>query len=193
MPERLDGVIVATSRRAVEIPWASRDILLEHLLRFPSAAGIVAVFDAVGATRPVELSAEEEAILHEVTQEWENEVGADNLPPFVLELRDALKDVLVSYSRGEVEIQWDSRNLLLERLASYPAASEIVSTFETIGASHPIHLTDEQMSVLLDAVAAWLEEVGVTGLPPGIFKLRNALEDHMHDVRTASTRADEAL
>jgi hypothetical protein len=190
VPERLDRVIVATSSRHVEIPWASRDMLLEHLLRYPSAASIVATFKAVGAIRPVTLTADEEAILHEVVQEWENEVGADNLPPFVLELRDGLKDVLVSYSRGEVEVEWDSRNLLLQRLEAYPAASEIVTTFKTVGASHPIRLTDEQMSMLLDAVDEWLREDGVTRLPPGIFGLRNALEDHKHDVQLQRARAE---
>lgn len=190
MPERFDPVIVATSRRQVELPWASRATLIERLRAFPSAAGIVDAFEIVDATRPIMLTAEDEAIVHEAAQEWENEVGADNLPPSILELRDALRNVLISYSRGEVEIEWDARNLLLDRIEGYPTAGEIVSTFRTIGASHPIRLTDEQMPVLLDAVALWLEEVGVTGLPPGIFKLRNALEDHMHDVQAHSNGAD---
>jgi hypothetical protein len=67
MPERLDRVIVATSRGQVEIPWGSRDMLLERLDRVPSAASVAAAFEAVGASRPVHLSAEQEVALPSMT------------------------------------------------------------------------------------------------------------------------------
>jgi hypothetical protein len=92
MAGRLDRVVVATSRGQVEVPWGSRDMLLERLDRVPSAASITAAFEAVGASRPVHLSIEQEVELHEVVQQWVNEVGARNLPPGILDLRHTLKD-----------------------------------------------------------------------------------------------------
>jgi hypothetical protein len=42
-----DGVVV--------IPWESRDRLLEELRRLDDASDVITAFEAVGATRPVEL------------------------------------------------------------------------------------------------------------------------------------------
>jgi hypothetical protein len=92
VPERLDWVTVALSRGHVEIPWASRDELLERLRTVHSAAGVVTAFEAVGASQPVTLNADQETTLHEVVRNWFNEVGADNLPPGIATLRYRLID-----------------------------------------------------------------------------------------------------
>ncbi len=173
----------------LEIPREAWEILLERLLVIPSADGLVEKVRQVGAGGSVYLTAEEEAIIRKVAQDWETEVGSANLPASIRELRDALRNFVLVYSRGEVEIRWDSRNLLLDRLRSDPSAADIVTVFETPGASHLLRLTDQQMVVLRDMVAGWLDEVGVSRLPPGIVRLRGALEQHLRDVHTQDTRA----
>jgi hypothetical protein len=178
--ERLDRFVVATSRESVEIPGGVHDLLLVRLSQFPDANGIVEKFESADATGLVTLTPDEEAILHEVAEHWIHEVGFDMVPSSVVELREVLKDFFLSYSRGEVEIEWDSRNLLLKRLEDQPAAADIVVAFRTAGPSH-LRLTDKQMSVLRNVVAQWLDEVGLTHLPPGIFDLHIALEEHDHD------------
>ena len=93
MPTRLDRVIVATSRREVEIARASRDMLLERLRRDPEQGGdLVRAFEAAGATRPVSVTPGQERQLHAVVQAWSNEVGVRNLPPGIDELRRELVD-----------------------------------------------------------------------------------------------------
>ena len=58
VPERLDRVAIQTSRGAVELPWSSRDELLREIRHLESAKPVVAAFDSVGASRPVELDRE---------------------------------------------------------------------------------------------------------------------------------------
>lgn len=179
MPERLDSVIIATSRHHVVIPWASRDVLVDWLQEIRYADDIVAAFEAVGASRPVALTEKQEATLHEAIEQWEHEVGTHNLPTSIDLLRDTLGNVLVSYSRGVVEIPGDSRDELLARLEMDPATADIVTAF---GASNPVQLTDDQMAVINKVVDPWLEDVGITRLPSGIFRLRKAIKDHLHDI-----------
>jgi hypothetical protein len=155
---------------------------LGRLSQFPAATGITEKFELADETGLVTLTPDEEAILHEVAEHWIHEVGFDMVPSSIVELRDALKDLFLVYSRGEVEIEWDSRNLLLERLEQHPPAADIVTAFRTAGPSH-LRLTDEQMAVLGDVVSQWLDEVGSTNLPPGVSELHAALEEHAHDVR----------
>lgn len=186
MPHRLGLANVDPVPRELAIPREAWDVLLERLRAIPSTDRLVEKVERVGAGRPVELTGEEEAIIRKVVGDWENEVGSANLPPSIRELRDSLRNFVLACSQGGVEIQWDSRNLLLDRLRSYPPAADIVTEFET-AASHPIRLTDDQMVVLRDVVAAWVEEVGVSRLPPGISRLRGALETHVRDMRRRDT------
>jgi hypothetical protein len=92
VPERLDWVTVAVARGHVTIPWESRDALLEQLRKVPSAGGVVTAFEAVGASRPVTLTDEQEAELHDSVRHWGDEVGVDNLPPGIATLRHRLID-----------------------------------------------------------------------------------------------------
>ena len=182
MAERLDRAVIDPPQE-LEIPREAWETLLDRLQAIQSTDGLVEKVRRVAAGRPVELTGEEEAILHKVLRDWEHEVGAANLPNSVRELRNALRNFVLVYSQGGVEIQWDSRNLLLDRLRTYPPAAGIVTAFEMPGASRPLRLTDEQMAVLRDVVAEWVAEVGVSRLPPGIVRLRGALDEHARDVR----------
>jgi hypothetical protein len=56
-------------------------------------------------------------------------------------------------------------------------ADDVIAAIRGPGTSAPIRLTKEQKLRLLDVVEHWLEEVNTTGLPEGIFELRNALTD----------------
>ena len=188
MPNRLDRV-TDTPTREVEIPREAWDNLLERLQANPSPEDLADKVKRMVAGRPVDLTGDEEAIIHKVVRDWEHEVGAARLPSSIRELRDALRTFVLAYSRGEVEIHWDSRSLLLDRLRSHPRAADIVTAFETPGASHPLRLTDEQMAVLRDVVTEWMDEVGVSRLPPGIVRLRGALEEHVRDVQMRDRRA----
>jgi hypothetical protein len=188
VPERADGAMFDPLPLELEIPREAWENLLERLQAIPSTDGLVEKIRRVGAGRSVNLTGEEEAIIRKVARDWENEVGPVNLPSSIRELRDELRNFVLEYSRGGVEIQWDSRNLLLDRLRGYAPAADIVTAFETPSASHLICLTDKQMAVLRDVVGGWLDEVGVSRLPPGILKLRGALEDHVRDVRKRDTR-----
>lgn len=89
---RLDRVVVETFRGPIELPWASRAALLTELRRLDSTAGIVAAFEAVGATRPVELTVEQRAELAGLLNFWMNQVQVDGLPEGVYDLRCALVD-----------------------------------------------------------------------------------------------------
>lgn len=76
-----------------------------------------------------------------------------------------------------VEIPWDSRDALLERLRREGDAESIIAVFEAAGTSAPVKLGKEAKRRLLWTCEAWLMEVHTTGLPEGIFELRNALHD----------------
>lgn len=189
MSERLDLAKPSSAPRELEIPREAWEILLERLQAFVSTDELVKKVERIGAGRPVDLTGEDEAIIRKVVRDWEREVGSANLPSSIRELRDSLRNFVLVYSRGEVEIEWDSRNLLLDRLRRNSRAADVVTAFETPGASHRLRLTDEQMAVLRDAVTEWLDAVGVSRLPPGIVRLRGALDAHVRDVQMSERRA----
>jgi hypothetical protein len=91
---RLNRVIVAGSRESttVEIPWDSRDALLDRLRREGDAEPIIAAFQAVGATRPVQIPRQAKRRLLEVCEAWLAEATTEGLPPGIFELRNALHD-----------------------------------------------------------------------------------------------------
>jgi hypothetical protein len=92
MPERLDRVLIQLADRRVTITWAERDELLSRLRGLTSTASIVTAFAAVGASRPVQLDAEQRGTLLSVVRSWHDQVGRDKLPPGIVALRDALAD-----------------------------------------------------------------------------------------------------
>ena len=59
---------------------------------------------------------------------------------------------------------------------------EVRKAFEDVGTSRPVQLTSAQKSDLLQVIVHWAEaEGGYDRLPEGIFDLRNALNDDLHD------------
>jgi hypothetical protein len=94
MPERLDRVQITTSGGAVVIPWATRDQILERLRQRRDALPIIRAFEAVGATRPVELDTNGKALLIEALGSWIDRLGEGEAPAGLAELRVALLDDL---------------------------------------------------------------------------------------------------
>jgi hypothetical protein len=94
VPERLNRVTVKYSRGEIVLPWASRDALLAELSQLDSAKGIRDAFEAVGASRPVELSPQDTGLLIEVIDMWTRRIPIDQLPKGIWNLRNALLDDL---------------------------------------------------------------------------------------------------
>jgi hypothetical protein len=104
---------------------------------------------------------------------------ARNVSPFVPERLDT---VAVAYSRGVVEIPWDSRDQLLAEIRHLDSAQPTIAAFEAVGASRPVTLDNDQASLVIQAIDVWMRNVGGPDkLPGGIFALRNALIDQLHD------------
>jgi hypothetical protein len=88
VPERLDYIIVALDRGDVILAWDTRQTLMSRLQHVHDSSSLRATFDAVGASRPVELNPAQRATLHGLLEEWALEDAA--LPADLIELRDAL-------------------------------------------------------------------------------------------------------
>jgi hypothetical protein len=92
MPERLDYIIVALDRGDRILTWETRQTLMARLQHVNESSSLRATFDAVGASRPVELNPAQRATLLGLIDEWTLE--DDTLPADLIELRDALRDDL---------------------------------------------------------------------------------------------------
>jgi hypothetical protein len=95
VPERLDRVAIARSGDVIELSWASRDSLLHEIRNLgENAKAIRAAFEAVGSSRPVELSRGEQTTLFRSIELWADSVTLEALPPGIWRLRCALADQL---------------------------------------------------------------------------------------------------
>lgn len=100
VPERLDRVAIATSRDVIELSWASRDSLLHEIRNLgENAKPIRGAFEAVGSSRPVELSHGEQTTLFRAIELWADSVTLEALPPGIWRLRCALADELDDTAR----------------------------------------------------------------------------------------------
>jgi hypothetical protein len=92
--------------------------------------------------------------------------------------------VTVCTSRDTVVIPWETRQELVGRLRRLqrfdPAAATAMHAFEQVGPTDPVVLSAEAERVLTEAVDLWLLELGIPGLPEGIWELRGALVDEQH-------------
>jgi hypothetical protein len=82
-------------RVVVEIPWKSRDKLLNEIGGLDSTRDICRAFEAVGSRRAVELNVDQTVVLVTAIDAWTELVGRDNLPAGIFELRNALLDDLL--------------------------------------------------------------------------------------------------
>jgi hypothetical protein len=93
------------------------------------------------------------------------------------------EQVRVALSRGDVVIPWESRQDLLKQIRHLESEKPIVAAFEAVGVSQPVVLTTDQKALLIESIEHWGTQVrfGLSGLPEGMFELRNALHDDLHD------------
>ncbi len=87
-------VLIVTSRATIELSWKSREALLHEIRHLESARGIIHAFEAVGTSRPVPLTRQDEGLLLEVINEWSRGVTVEGLPAGIWDLRCALADDL---------------------------------------------------------------------------------------------------
>jgi hypothetical protein len=92
-----------------------------------------------------------------------------------------LDTVIVSYSRGKVPLPWASRDALVKEIGHLDAARRIVEAFRAVGASRPVDLRRDDEALLADLIDTWSTQVSIERLPPGVWDLRCALLDDLHD------------
>jgi hypothetical protein len=94
VPERLDRVVIAYAGARVTLPWASRDELLSEINHLENLKDIRHAFEAVGASRPVELTREQAILLIDTINLWSNKVSIAQLqlPADIWRLRCVLLD-----------------------------------------------------------------------------------------------------
>jgi hypothetical protein len=91
-------------------------------------------------------------------------------------------EVIAGRDPGQVAISWAARDELLSRLEQLGEEAEsTVDAFRAVGASWPVKLELPEKELVCATIAAWLYEAGGGELPPGIFALRAALIDDLHD------------
>jgi hypothetical protein len=98
VPLRLGFVTISLWRGPVELPWSTCVELLDEIGRLDDAHHVVQVFDAAGASAPVRLGTNEKDLVAKAIDRWVTDVGADELPDGVWDLRCALVDELASLS-----------------------------------------------------------------------------------------------
>lgn len=97
---------------------------------------------------------------------------------------ERLDEIRIPLSRTVVALPWESRQQLLEEMRHLDSANPIITEFQAVGTTRPVKLTAEQKGLLITVIEHWGSQVrgGLTdGLPPGVFELRNALHDDLHD------------
>jgi hypothetical protein len=95
--------------------------------------------------------------------------------------RRANERVIVATSRARVEIPWQSRQQLLDEIRHLDSAEAIVDAFEAVGTSRPVTLTDHDRALLYGLLNRWADRVPYGELPEGIWPLRCAIADDLHD------------
>ena len=93
MARSIHRVQIALSRETVELPWSSREALLDEIEHLDSMRDICEAFQAVGTSQPVRLTQAQKKALTLVIDVWGGEVEGgltDGLPEGIFELRTAL-------------------------------------------------------------------------------------------------------
>jgi hypothetical protein len=88
--------------------------------------------------------------------------------------------VTVATSVDHIEISWNARQELVNRLRRLDGGKSIVDAFEAAGTTRPVKLARlNDKHLLLTVIEAWGNEIGYDAFPQGIFALRNALHDDL--------------
>jgi len=99
MPERLDRVTIELKSGDIAIPWDARQALLARLQHVADSTSLRVMFEAVGASRPVELNPTQRATLLGLLDEWALRRDDSAAMPAELDnLREALRDDLAGHA-----------------------------------------------------------------------------------------------
>lgn len=93
VPERPDTITVALSHGDIALSWETRQALMARLQHVSESSSLRAMFEAVGATRPVELNPAQRATLLGILEQWPTD-GDDAMPRELSELCNALSEDL---------------------------------------------------------------------------------------------------
>ena len=100
---------------------------------------------------------------------------------------ERLDRITIKLSSTEVTLGWATRQLLLDEIRHHPLGNAdmdraIIKRFEDVGATRPVTLDLNQKPYLLSLIEHWsTDSGGYDGLPQGLFQLRNALIDDLHE------------
>jgi hypothetical protein len=108
MPGRLDRVTVSLSRGDVVLTWETWQALMRRLQHLKTTAELRASFDAVGASRSVQLNAGQRANLLNVLEEWSTERSFVSMPEGLVHLRNALSDDLNGNESAATNMSFNS-------------------------------------------------------------------------------------
>ena len=93
-----------------------------------------------------------------------------------------LDRVTISLWRGPFELPWHSSTALLHEMGRLDDAQNAIRTFNDAGASSPVRLDRSDKAMLVQVIDTWVGEAGQEELPRGIWELRAALLDDLHDI-----------
>lgn len=94
VPDHLHTITVVLSAGDVTISWDTRQALMARLQHISDSSSLRSMFEAVGATRPVELNAAQRATLLGLLDEWSVDDESEAMPTELDDLRSSLRDDL---------------------------------------------------------------------------------------------------
>ena len=104
-------------------------------------------------------------------------------------MRRSIDHVQISLGRETINLPWASREALLGQFKDLDWMRDVLRAFDNVGTSRPVQLTQDQKRDLLKVIVHWSnEEGGYDRLPEGIFDLRHALHDDLHDTGVAERK-----
>jgi hypothetical protein len=92
-----------------------------------------------------------------------------------------LDKVTIALTGGDVVIPWDSSEQLIDQIHPLPRAAPVVKAFQGAGTSSPVRLDLAGKELLLDVIQRWITSATLSGLPDGLYDLRNGLRSDIRD------------
>jgi len=91
---------------------------------------------------------------------------------------DRLDKVTIALERGNIFIDWDTRQALMARLLHVGTRARIRDSFQAVGATSPVELRPGQRAALLQVLDDWFaDDDGSAPMPEELFTLRDALAE----------------
>jgi hypothetical protein len=96
-----------------------------------------------------------------------------------------INTVRVATSRGIVALPWSSREALLAEFSHLDSMPQVREKFDAVGRTQPVELTIAEKGAVVACIDFWSGTIegGYDGMPEGLFELRNALHDDLHDAQ----------